>query len=255
MLNHPHDCPVCDEGGECHLQDMTVMTGHDYRALPLHEAHVPQPVPGAVREPRDEPLHPVLPLRALLPRYAGGDDLECVLRCTTRLLRPRATTACWKTNSAATWSRSVPTGVFTDKTLKHHYTRKWDLQIGAVHLRPLRPGLQHDPRRALRRAAPHRATATTARSTDISCATAAASAMSSSTAERRVRSCEPAAAKSAASDEQRGAIALPDSWHAGRTIGIGSPRASLEANFALRELVGRRTFYRRHRERVRAPAS
>ncbi|MGD8822611.1 MAG: 2Fe-2S iron-sulfur cluster-binding protein, partial [Anaerolineales bacterium] len=27
MVNHPHDCPVCDEGGECHLQDMTVMTG------------------------------------------------------------------------------------------------------------------------------------------------------------------------------------------------------------------------------------
>ena len=32
MQNHPHDCPVCDEGGECHLQDMTLMTGHDYRA-------------------------------------------------------------------------------------------------------------------------------------------------------------------------------------------------------------------------------
>ena len=31
MVNHPHDCPVCDEGGECHLQDMTVMTGHVYR--------------------------------------------------------------------------------------------------------------------------------------------------------------------------------------------------------------------------------
>jgi NADH-quinone oxidoreductase subunit G len=31
MLNHPHDCPVCDEGGECHLQDMVVMTGHNYR--------------------------------------------------------------------------------------------------------------------------------------------------------------------------------------------------------------------------------
>src|SRR5512144_1794735 len=30
MENHPHDCPVCDEGGECHLQDMTVMTGHVY---------------------------------------------------------------------------------------------------------------------------------------------------------------------------------------------------------------------------------
>ena len=31
MLSHPHDCPVCDEGSECHLQDMTVMTGHSYR--------------------------------------------------------------------------------------------------------------------------------------------------------------------------------------------------------------------------------
>ncbi|HEX3006650.1 MAG TPA: 2Fe-2S iron-sulfur cluster-binding protein, partial [Bacteroidales bacterium] len=31
MTNHPHDCPTCDEGGHCHLQDMTVMTGHNYR--------------------------------------------------------------------------------------------------------------------------------------------------------------------------------------------------------------------------------
>ncbi|HJL60530.1 MAG TPA: 2Fe-2S iron-sulfur cluster-binding protein, partial [Pseudomonadales bacterium] len=31
MLNHPHDCPVCEEGGECHLQDMTVMAGHRNR--------------------------------------------------------------------------------------------------------------------------------------------------------------------------------------------------------------------------------
>src|SRR5258708_16672476 len=31
MTNHPHDCPVCEEGGECHLQDMTLMTGHIYR--------------------------------------------------------------------------------------------------------------------------------------------------------------------------------------------------------------------------------
>ncbi len=31
MINHPHDCPVCEEGGHCHLQDMTMMTGHDRR--------------------------------------------------------------------------------------------------------------------------------------------------------------------------------------------------------------------------------
>ena len=40
MLNHPHDCPVCGEGGECHLQDMTVMVGHrDRRYTGLKNTH------------------------------------------------------------------------------------------------------------------------------------------------------------------------------------------------------------------------
>ena len=28
MTGHPHDCPVCEEAGECHLQDMTLISGH-----------------------------------------------------------------------------------------------------------------------------------------------------------------------------------------------------------------------------------
>ena len=31
MSNHPHDCPVCDEGGECQLQEMTIAGGHSLR--------------------------------------------------------------------------------------------------------------------------------------------------------------------------------------------------------------------------------
>ncbi len=31
MINHPHDCPVCDEGGECQLQDFTIAGGHGLR--------------------------------------------------------------------------------------------------------------------------------------------------------------------------------------------------------------------------------
>ena len=34
MLNHPHDCPVCDEGGQCLLQDETVSGGHGRRRYP-----------------------------------------------------------------------------------------------------------------------------------------------------------------------------------------------------------------------------
>ena len=31
MASHPHDCPVCDEGGECQLQDMTIAGGQSIR--------------------------------------------------------------------------------------------------------------------------------------------------------------------------------------------------------------------------------
>ena len=31
MINHPHDCPVCDEGGECQLQDFTIAAGQATR--------------------------------------------------------------------------------------------------------------------------------------------------------------------------------------------------------------------------------
>ena len=34
MQNHPHDCPVCDEGGHCLLQDETVSGGHGIRRYP-----------------------------------------------------------------------------------------------------------------------------------------------------------------------------------------------------------------------------
>jgi len=30
LLNHPLDCPICDQGGECDLQDQTRVYGSDY---------------------------------------------------------------------------------------------------------------------------------------------------------------------------------------------------------------------------------
>jgi NADH dehydrogenase (ubiquinone) Fe-S protein 1 len=30
LLNHPLDCPICDQGGECDLQDQTKLFGSDY---------------------------------------------------------------------------------------------------------------------------------------------------------------------------------------------------------------------------------
>ena len=69
LANHPLDCPVCDKGGECPLQDQAFSHGPGREPLrrgeaPLREAD-PDQRPGAAR-PRA--LHPVRPLHALRRR-------------------------------------------------------------------------------------------------------------------------------------------------------------------------------------------
>ncbi|MEJ2638778.1 MAG: 2Fe-2S iron-sulfur cluster-binding protein, partial [Desulfosarcinaceae bacterium] len=49
MLNHPHDCPVCDEGGHCLLQDLTISGGHGRRRYQ-----------GRKRTHRDQDLGPLV---------------------------------------------------------------------------------------------------------------------------------------------------------------------------------------------------
>lgn len=29
LINHPLDCPICDQGGECDLQDQSMAFGND----------------------------------------------------------------------------------------------------------------------------------------------------------------------------------------------------------------------------------
>ncbi len=61
--NHPLDCPVCDAGGECELQDMTFKYGaaDSFYAEPKNHRDEQKWSPrGLLRPP---PLHPLLPLR------------------------------------------------------------------------------------------------------------------------------------------------------------------------------------------------
>ena len=88
MLNHPHDCPVCDEGGECHLQDMTVMTGHDYRRYEFDKRTFRDQNLGPLVNHETEPVHPVLPLRALLPRLRGRQRFERIRLAQHGIFRP-----------------------------------------------------------------------------------------------------------------------------------------------------------------------
>ena len=79
-------------------------------ALPGQQAHLPQPGPRAVRRPRDEPLHHLLPVHAVLQRLRRRPRLRRLRPAQPGVLRPRGRRRRSRASSAATWSRSAPPG-------------------------------------------------------------------------------------------------------------------------------------------------
>jgi NADH-quinone oxidoreductase subunit G len=45
LINHPLDCPICDKGGECDLQDFTLRHGPGGTRFDQPKRHFPKPVP------------------------------------------------------------------------------------------------------------------------------------------------------------------------------------------------------------------
>src|SRR5574337_613972 len=127
MVNHPHECPVCDEGGECHLQDMTVMTGHAYRRYRFPKrTHRNQDLGPFIRHEMNRCIQCYRCVR-FYRDYAGGRDLN-VFGAHDALYFGREQDGTLENEFSGNLVEVCPTGVFTDKTLFHHYTRKWDLQ-------------------------------------------------------------------------------------------------------------------------------
>ncbi|MFB3881537.1 MAG: NADH-quinone oxidoreductase subunit NuoG [Armatimonadota bacterium] len=242
MVNHPHDCPICDEGGECHLQDMTAMVGHVYRRYR-----------GRKRTYRNQDLGPFLNhemnrciqcFRCLrfYRDYAGGRDFD-VMASKNHTYFGRFEDGKLESEFSGNLIEVCPTGVFTDKTLKAHYTRKWDLETApsiCVHCGlgcNIIPGARYQLlRRILNRFHP-----------EIN----------------RYFICDrgrfgyefvnhPARLRQPSAPSRSSA---PLSWDSAmtefaerfgacrRVVGIGSPRASLESNFALRTLVSDEAFF------------
>ncbi len=128
MTNHPHDCAVCDEGGACHLQDMTVMTGHAYRRFKFKKrTHVNQDLGPFINHEMNRCIQCYRCVR-FYKDYAGGDDLD-VFASKSNVYFGRSESGTLESEFSGNLSEVCPTGVFTDKTLKQHYTRKWDLTM------------------------------------------------------------------------------------------------------------------------------
>ncbi|MBS1681232.1 MAG: NADH-quinone oxidoreductase subunit NuoG [Bacteroidetes bacterium] len=128
MTNHPHDCAVCDEGGSCHLQDMTVMTGHAYRKFRYKKrTHTNQDLGPFINHEMNRCIQCYRCVR-FYKDYAGGKDFD-VFASRNKVYFGRQEDGVLESEFSGNLAEVCPTGVFTDKTLKQHYTRKWDLTM------------------------------------------------------------------------------------------------------------------------------
>ncbi|MBI5091208.1 MAG: NADH-quinone oxidoreductase subunit NuoG [Candidatus Hydrogenedentes bacterium] len=128
MTNHPHDCPVCDEGGECHLQDMTVMSGHHDREYRFKKrTHINQDLGPFINHEMNRCIQCYRCVRYYRD-YAGGRDFN-VFASHDNVYFGRHEPGTLESEFSGNLVEVCPTGVFTDKTQKKHYTRRWDLQV------------------------------------------------------------------------------------------------------------------------------
>lgn len=127
MLNHPHDCPVCEEGGNCHLQDMTVMSGHMTRRSRFpKKTHNNQYLGPFINH---EMNRCIACYRCVhyYKDYAGGTDLG-VFGAHDNVYFGRHEDGVLESEFSGNLIEVCPTGVFTDKTHSKRYNRKWDMQ-------------------------------------------------------------------------------------------------------------------------------
>lgn len=244
MLNHPHDCPVCDEGSECHLQDMTEMAGHVYRRYRFRKrTHRDQYLGPFVRHEMNRCIQCYRCVRFYID-YAGGRDLD-VFAWHDRVYFGRHQDGVLQSKFSGNLVEVCPTGVFTDKTFYHHYVRKWDLQTApsiCVHCGlgcNTIPGERYGTLRRIRNRY----------NGDVNgyfLCDRGRYGYDFVNSPQRIRHpllgngdgrLAPASKKAVLAEVGR---LIKDSE---RVIGIGSARASLESNFALRCLVGPENFF------------
>ena len=128
MTYHPHDCPVCEEGGHCHLQDMTVMTGHDRRRYRFSKrTHRNQYLGPFIAHEMNRCINCYRCVR-FYNDYAGGTDLG-VFGMNNNLYFGRHRAGVLESPFSGNLTEVCPTGVFTDQTHSDHYIRKWDMQF------------------------------------------------------------------------------------------------------------------------------
>ncbi|MEQ9879851.1 NADH-quinone oxidoreductase subunit NuoG [Pectobacterium aroidearum] len=243
MTNHPHDCPVCEEGGNCHLQDMTVMTGQNFRRYRFTKrTHRNQDLGPFISHEMNRCIACYRCVR-YYKDYADGKDLG-VYGAHDNVYFGRPEDGTLESEFSGNLVEVCPTGVFTDKTHSERYNRKWDMQFAPSVCQQCSIGCNTSPgerygelRRIENRfngSVNHYFLCDRGR-------------FGYGYVNQKDRPNQPLQRRGddwiALNADQALQGAADVLRQAKKTIGIGSPRASIESNFALRELVGAENFY------------
>ncbi|MBK7167914.1 MAG: NADH-quinone oxidoreductase subunit NuoG [Gammaproteobacteria bacterium] len=242
MVNHPHDCPVCEEGGHCHLQDMTVMAGQNTRRYRFTKrTHQNQELGPFVNHEMNRCIACYRCVR-YYNDYADGGDLG-VFGAHDNVYFGRVTDGQLESEFSGNLTEVCPTGVFTDKTHSARYNRKWDMQFAPSVCQQCAVGCNTSPgeRYGELRRIENRYNG--AVNHYFLCDRGRFGYGYVNRADRPRQMLARAGTEYEAASAQGELNRLADTVRdAARLVGIGSPRASIEANFALLQLVGADSF-------------
>ncbi|KEX93928.1 NADH dehydrogenase, partial [Pseudomonas putida] len=239
MTNHPHDCPVCEEGGHCHLQDMTVMTGHNERRYRFTKrTHQNQQLGPFISHEMNRCIACYRCVR-FYKDYAGGTDLG-VFGAHDNVYFGRVEDGVLESEFSGNLTEVCPTGVFTDKTHSERYNRKWDMQFSPSICHGCSSGCNISPgeRYGELRRIENRYNGSV--NQYFLCDRGR---FGYGYVNREDRPRQPLLANGAKLSLDEALDKAADLLRGRNIVGIGSPRASLESNYALRELVGAEHFY------------
>ncbi len=126
MLHHPHDCPVCDEGGHCLLQDMTVSGGHGIRRyLGKKRTYQDQYLGPLIQHEMNRCIHCYRCSR-FYQEFSGYHDLGA-MQSANRTYFGRFEEGILQSPFAGNLIDICPTGVYTDKPSRY-FGRRWDYE-------------------------------------------------------------------------------------------------------------------------------
>jgi NADH-quinone oxidoreductase subunit G len=243
MTNHPHDCPVCEEGGNCHLQDMTVMTGHATRRYRFTKrTHQNQDLGPFISHEMNRCIACYRCVR-YYKDYADGTDLG-VYGAHDNVYFGRPEDGPLESEFSGNLVEVCPTGVFTDKTHSERYNRKWDMQFAPSVCQQCSVGCNTSPgeRYGELRRIENRYNGTVNRY--FLCDRGRFGYGYVNAKDRPKHPLQQRGNDWISLNAEQAMQGAADILRqSSKTIGIGSPRASLESNFALRELVGAENFY------------